>query len=177
MFASKTKAEELINYLRTQLNVPQGDISYIYHDTNTDARPMETTTIVTSRSAPAEGAATGAVVGGSIGALAGLATIAGIIPVIGPIFAAGPLLAVLGISAGAVGTVAAGGLTGVIAGGIIGTLVNLGATESQAQVYEERLIAGDVLVAVYADTVYDIERALALHGATSIAVLKQPHSP
>ena len=65
----------------------------------------------------ATGAGTGAVVGGALGWLAGIGTIA--IPGVGPFIAAGPIMAALA-GAGLGGT--AGGLIGAIAGAGIGVV-------------------------------------------------------
>lgn len=98
---------------------------------------------------PSEGAGRGAVIGGTIGAIVGIATIAGTIPVIGPIFVAGPVITALGLGAGAVGTTAAGAVTGAAAGGLIGALIAWGAPEDVAKSYEEKVLAGNILVAVH----------------------------
>jgi len=88
-----------------------------------------------------EGAATGATIGGVVGAVAmGLAAI-GTVAVPGLAFVAGgPIVAALtGLGAGA----AAGGLTGA--------LVGLGIPEHEAKIYKEKMGAGGVLVGVTAD--------------------------
>ena len=87
-----------------------------------------------------EGAATGATVGGVIGAVAaGLAAVGSLaIPGLA-LVAAGPLVAALaGLGAGA----AAGGLTGA--------LIGLGIPEHEAKFYGKELEKGGMLVGVYA---------------------------
>ncbi|HEU4677433.1 MAG TPA: hypothetical protein VFS75_01790 [Candidatus Paceibacterota bacterium] len=165
LFSSRARAEELIRHLTESLGVRTDDISYIYRNTEGDVEAAPATDAHT----PASGAATGALVGGSVGALAGIATAIGVIPVIGPIFAAGPLVAALGIgTASAVGTTAVGAATGAVAGGVIGALVNLGAPDVEAKEYENRILAGDVLVAVTTDEVPPVHTAFTTYGATDL---------
>lgn len=167
-FPSRERAEALIYYLYNELDIPRDDISYMYKNTEGEIKEFGGMEIGSG----GEGVTTGAVVGGSLGALAGLAAVAGAIPVIGPIFAAGPLFAALGVG-GAVGTAAAGALTGVIAGGVIGALVDLGASESEAREYEDRVRAGDVLVVVYVEDENKIRYAFTSYKASSVSV----HTP
>jgi hypothetical protein len=89
-----------------------------------------------------EGAATGggsgAVVGGVLGWLAGIGTIA--IPGIGPFIAAGPILAAL-----------AGMGVGSVTGGLVGALVGAGIPEYEAKRYEGMINKGGFLVSVHCD--------------------------
>lgn len=165
-FPSRARAEEAINRLHTELGVGTDEISYVYK--NTDEEVKEVPAEEVSEDTPVEGAQKGAIIGGSIGALAGLATVAGIIPVLGPIFAAGPLVAALGLGAGALGTTAAGVITGAAAGSLIGALTNMGVTTQKAQEYEDLVLAGNVLVAAHADEGIGVESILADSGATDI---------
>lgn len=160
IFNSIEKAESFISHLHNDLNISHDDISYLYRNHKGEVTEGGGDTAV-------EGAKTGAVVGGSLGALAGIATVAGLIPVIGPIFAAGPLIALLGIGGG-VATTAAGAVTGAVTGSIIGALVNMGASETEAKEYEDRVTAGDVLVAVEADDEIAVTSAFGSAGAASV---------
>jgi len=164
-FASREDAERLIQSLSVDMAVPQDHVSYIYRNAEGE---IEKT--VDDTSVSLEGTTTGAVVGGTAGAIAGIATIMGVLPVIGPIFAAGPIITALGIGAGAVGTTAAGALTGAMAGGIIGALVDLGVTETEATVYQDRIREGDVLVVVRSEADEAIHRAFSSHNASTISV-------
>lgn len=84
------------------------------------------------------GAGSGAVIGGTLGWLAGIGTLA--IPGLGPFIAAGPIMGLLaGIGAG--GTV----------GGIVGGLIGMGMPEYEAKRYEGRLRRGGILVSVHCD--------------------------
>ena len=165
LFSDRSNAEAAINRLHNELKVPNDDISYIYRNTEGDVMEVDAKSIATDT--PAEGAGKGAMVGGAIGALAGIATVAGVIPVIGPLFAAGPLAAALGLT-GAVGTTAAGAATGAAAGGIIGALANLGIGTEKAQHYADRVGEGDILVAAH--TEHDARQVLIDCGAVDTDV-------
>jgi hypothetical protein len=86
----------------------------------------------------AAGAGTGAVVGGALGWLAGVGTLA--IPGVGPFLAAGPIMAAL-----------AGAGAGGAAGGLVGGLVGAGIPEYEAKRYEGRIKKGGILVSVHCD--------------------------
>ncbi len=90
----------------------------------------------------AEGAATGATLGGVAGAGAGLLASLGLIaiPGIGPLVAAGVLATTL-----------AGAATGAVAGGILGALVDYGVSKEEAPVYAESIRRGGTLVSVRAE--------------------------
>lgn len=81
----------------------------------------------------------GAAVGGALGLLGllgGLGALA--IPGIGPLVAAGPIVAALG-----------GAAVGAAMGSVAGGLIGLGIPAAQARLYEGKLRAGHVLVAVH----------------------------
>jgi len=84
------------------------------------------------------GGISGATIGGVMGWLAGIGTLA--IPGVGPLIAAGPLMAAL----------AGAGVGGVI-GGVAGALIGLGIPEYEAALYEDRISNGGVLLAVHVD--------------------------
>jgi hypothetical protein len=88
----------------------------------------------------AEGAGVGAVAGGALGALGGLlvGATAVALPGIG-IVIAGPLAAAL-----------AGAGAGALTGGLAGALIGLGVSEDEANLYQDRFRAGDILVTVVA---------------------------
>src|SRR5213592_1334097 len=87
----------------------------------------------------ATGATTGAVVGGSLGWLAGIGALA--IPGVGPFIAAGPIMAAL-----------AGVGVGGAVGGIAGALVGMGIPEYEAKRYEGRVKEGGILLSVHSDS-------------------------
>jgi tetrahydromethanopterin S-methyltransferase subunit C len=104
-----------------------------------------------------EGAATGVtaggVVGGTLGVLAGIGTLA--IPGLGPFIAAGPIMAGL-----------AGLGVGGAVGGLIGALVGMGIPEYEAERYEGRVKDGGVLLSVHCDTSAEIDLAKELLKST-----------
>src|SRR5437867_5826976 len=89
-----------------------------------------------------EGAATGggsgAVVGGILGWLAGVGSLA--IPGLGPFIAAGPIMAAL-----------AGAGVGGAVGGLTGALIGMGIPEYEAKRYEGRILKGSILLSVHSD--------------------------
>jgi hypothetical protein len=84
------------------------------------------------------GAGTGAVVGGTLGWLAGIGALA--IPGLGPFIAAGPIMAAL-----------AGAAVGGTTGGVVGALIGMGFPEYEAKRYEGRIKDGGILLSVHCD--------------------------
>src|SRR3954454_2598529 len=157
IFQTRASAEEAVDALR-QSNFRNTDISALFpdnagtkdfaHEKNTKAPEGDTT-----------GAASGALVGGVLGWLAGIGALA--IPGIGPLIAAGPIVAALA-GAGAVG----------MAGGLVGALAGLGIPEYEAKRYEGRVKHGGILLSVHCDNSEWVKRAeeiLRRTGAEDIA--------
>ena len=86
----------------------------------------------------AAGAGTGALLGGALGWLVGIGTLA--IPGLGPVIAAGPIMAAL-----------AGMGVGGAVGGITGALIGMEIPERQAKHYEVRVKEGGILLSVHSD--------------------------
>jgi hypothetical protein len=86
----------------------------------------------------ATGAGSGAVVGGVLGWLAGVGSIA--IPGVGPFLAAGPIMAAL-----------AGAGVGGAVGGLTGALIGAGIPEYEAKRYEGLVRNGGILISVHCD--------------------------
>ena len=105
------------------------------HEKNTKA-PEGTATGVTA----------GGVVGGTLGLLAGIGTLA--IPGVGPLIAAGPIMA----------TLAGVGVGGAV-GGLIGALVGMGIPEYEAKRYEGAVKGGGILLSVHCDTSEQVDLA------------------
>jgi len=107
----------------------------------------------------ATGASAGAVVGGTLGLLAGIGALA--IPGLGPFIAAGPIMGAL-----------AGAGTGGVVGGMIGALVGMGIPEYEAKRYEGLVKDGGMLLSVHCDDSDWVKRAkdvLERTGATDIS--------
>jgi hypothetical protein len=86
----------------------------------------------------ATGAASGALIGGTLGWLIGIGALA--IPGVGPFIAAGPLMVAL-----------AGVGVGGAVGGFAGALIGMGIPEYQAKRYEGLVKGGGILLSVHAD--------------------------
>jgi hypothetical protein len=86
----------------------------------------------------AAGTGSGLLVGGALGWLAGIGTLA--IPGLGPFIAAGPIMALLG-----------GAGVGAAVGGLTGALIGAGIPEYEVKRYEGRIRGGHVLVSVHCD--------------------------
>ena len=166
VFPSRADAERAINEIHN-VGVPNDEISFLYRNEEGKVREVDAGKV--SSNTPGEGASAGATTGAVVGGLAGLAVATGILPVLGPLLVAGPLIAALGIG-GAVGTTAAGAVTGAVAGGLIGALANLGVGKERAQRYQDRVMAGDILVAVHADESIDVAKAMMRNGAAEAEV-------
>ena len=94
----------------------------------------------------AAGAASGVLLGGALGWMAGIGAVA--IPGVGPFIAAGPIMAAL-----------AGAGAGAVSGGLIGALTGLGMPEYEAKRYEGRIKDGGILISVHCDDSEWVSRA------------------
>ena len=97
----------------------------------------------------ATGVTAGGVIGGTLGLLAGIGTLA--IPGLGPFIAAGPIMSAL-----------AGLGVGGAVGGVIGALVGMGIPEYEAKRYEGRIKEGGILLSAHCDTSEEITVAKAV---------------
>jgi hypothetical protein len=105
------------------------------------------------------GGATGTLLGGTLGWLAGVGSLA--IPGVGPFIAAGPIMAAL-----------AGAGVGATVGALSGILIGLGIPEYEAKQYEGRVKEGGILVSVLCNNRDHANKAkdiLERTGATDIA--------
>jgi hypothetical protein len=111
----------------------------------------------------AVGAGTGALLGGALGWLAGIGTLA--IPGLGPMIAAGPIMAAL-----------SGGAAGGAIGGLTGALVGMGIPEYEAKRFEGKVKAGNALISVHTDNSDESARAKRIfeeEGAEDIATASE----
>lgn len=131
-----THAVRILNHLQ-RAGFPKNQISVLH--SNADAsRELGVKDSTKAPEGAAMGAGTGAILGGAVGWLAGIGTLA--IPGLGPLIAAGPIMAALsGLAVG--GTL----------GGITGGLAGMGVSEYEAQQYERRVKEGKILISVHAD--------------------------
>ena len=165
IYKTVAQAERAVDALTT-VGFANNDISVLL----TDAQSSHDFAHQKNTKAPegtAAGATTGGIIGGTLGLLAGIGTLA--IPGIGPLIAAGPIIAALaGVGAGGA------------AGGVIGALVGLGIPEYEAKRYEGRVKDGGVLLSVHCNTSKEIDRAkdlLRSSGAEDIASTGEVSSP
>lgn len=135
---SVAQAENAVTDLQRVANIGVQDISVLMSDRRTQREFAEEHQTKAPEGALV-GAGAGGILGGSLGLLAGIGTLA--IPGIGPLIAAGPLLATL-----------SGLAAGVAVGGISGALVGMGISESDARSYEGKLRGGNVLIAVHTES-------------------------
>jgi len=109
------------------------------------------------------GAAAGLAVGGTLGWLVGIGSLA--IPGLGPFIAAGPIMAAL-----------AGASVGGAVGGVTGSLIGFGMPEYEAKRYEGMVKEGKMLLSVHCDDAEWTKKAkdiLKAQGATDIASTSQ----
>src|SRR6202035_4614547 len=113
------------------------DVSVLLPE-NLGGKPLATHKETKAPEGATAGGGTGAIVGGTLGWLAGIGALA--IPGLGPFIAAGPIMAAL----------AGGGVGGAI-GGITGALIGMGIPEYEAKRYEGRIKEGGILLSVHSD--------------------------
>ena len=136
IYSSYRSAESAVDALRTA-GFRNTDISVMFPE-NIGTKDFAYEKGTKAPQGAATGAGTGVVVGGAVGWLAGIGTLA--IPGVGPFIAAGPIVAAL----------AGVGVGGAI-GGITGALIGLGIPEYEAKRYEGRIKEGGILLSVHCD--------------------------
>ena len=124
---------------------PVADISVLLPET-LGAKDIGTEKATKGPEGATTGAGAGAVLGGTLGLLAGIGTLA--IPGVGPLIAAGPIMAAL-----------AGVGVGGAVGGVTGALIGMGIPEYEAKRYEGRLQKGGILLSVHCDTSEEVKVA------------------
>lgn len=115
----------------------------------------------------AVGASAGGLLGGTLGLLAGIGSLA--IPGLGPLIAAGPILATL-----------SGGAAGAALGALTGALVGLGIPEIEAKQYETKIKGGNILISVHvedSDERSDAKQIFERGGASDIATTGEKSVP
>ncbi len=137
IYQTKEGAEEAVDALR-RAGFRNTDISALFPD-NAGTKDLAAEKNSKAPEGATTGGASGIVVGGVLGWLAGIGLLA--IPGIGPLLAAGPIVAALA-GAGALGTF----------GGIVGALVGMGIPEYEAKRYEGRVKHGGTLLSVHCDS-------------------------
>jgi Protein of unknown function (DUF3341) len=136
IYANRAQVERAVDELKRE-NFRNTDISVLMpHNEGTKDFAHEKGT--KAPEGAAAGAGAGALIGGTLGWLAGIGALA--IPGVGPFIAAGPIAAALaGVGAG-----------GVV-GGLSGALIGMGIPEYEAKRYEGRVKDGGILLSVHCD--------------------------
>src|SRR5246127_3229549 len=127
------QAERIVQQLQGQ-GFATSEISVLMPDTG-GTRDVGHVKATKAPEGATTGATAGGVLGGVLGLLAGVGALA--IPGVGPFIAAGPIMAAL-----------SGAAIGGTTGGIVGGLVGLGIPEIEAKRYQDKLRAGNYLIAV-----------------------------
>jgi hypothetical protein len=112
---------------------------------NLGSKPIATHKDTKAPEGATAGGGAGAVIGGTLGLLAGIGALA--IPGVGPFIAAGPIMAAL-----------AGLGVGGAVGGFAGALIGMGIPEYEAKRYEGRIQKGGILLSVHCDTSDQVKR-------------------
>ena len=142
--ATATQTETIVRNLQTA-GFSGNDISVLLADKQ-GTRDLAIEHNTKTPEGAVAGAGGGAALGGALGWLAGIGTLA--IPGIGPFIAAGPILAALG-----------GAAIGGTVGGLTGALVGMGMSEFEAKQYEGKVKAGSSLISIHSDNSHDTKRA------------------
>lgn len=152
IFRDKTRADTAIKKLNEMgldsknMSIMVKDVSWVSEVVkNKGGRVAETT---------AGGAGAGMALGAITGILVGLGAIT--IPGIGALFIGGPIAAMLGLT-GTAATAVAAATSGVLAGGVVGALIGLGLPPEIAEIYEERLKEGAIILAVPVTTTKELD--------------------
>jgi hypothetical protein len=144
IYRSEAALERAVDSLRTS-SFRNTDISVLFPE-NTGTKDLAVEKATKAPEGASAGAGTGAVIGGTLGWLAGIGALA--IPGVGPFIAAGPIVA-------AIAGVGAGGAVGALTGGLIG----LGMPEYEAKRYQGLVKEGGILLSVHADNSDWVKRA------------------
>jgi hypothetical protein len=157
IYRDRISVEEAVDSMRAA-GFRSTDISVLFPD-NQGTKDFAHEKHTKAPEGAAAGAGSGALIGGTLGWLAGIGALA--IPGVGAFVAAGPIVAALaGVGAG-------GAL-----GGIVGALVGMGIPEYEAKRYEGRIKSGGILLSVHCDNSDWVKRAkdMLVHtGAEDIA--------
>jgi hypothetical protein len=162
---SQSQAESLVNELR-RAGFSTNDVSVLFPD-QAGTRDFAHEKNTKAPEGAVAGVGAGGVIGGTLGLLAGIGTLA--IPGLGPFIAAGPIMAAL-----------SGAAAGATVGGIAGALVGLGLPELEAKRYAGKVEAGNILLSVHVDNSDETSRAkkiLETGGAVDVATSGEAKVP
>lgn len=144
IYGSLSAVENAVSMLRNE-SFSSSDVAVLLPE-SVSSHEIRTEKATKAPEGVTAGAGSGALLGGVLGWLAGVGSLA--IPGVGPLIAAGPIVAAL-----------AGAGVGGAVGGFTGALVGLGIPEYEAKRYEGRLSKGGILLSVHCETTEEIDRA------------------
>jgi len=145
--STETQANDILMHLRN-LGFSSSEVSVLL-------KAKETKNISMKEDAVRE-AEKGSLIGGALGALAGLTIFTA--PILGPLAIAGPIIAALGGAA-------VGGVIGGLAGGT-GALTHIGIPEHVTPSLEQKIKNGAILIAVHSDDPARLDRAVRVFKAS-----------
>ena len=165
IYSTRPQVEQAVDQLR-EAGFRPTDVSVLFPE-NVGTKEFAHEKHTKAPEGVAAGATSGALVGGTLGWLAGIGALA--IPGIGPFIAAGPIVALLsGVGVGAT------------IGGIAGALVGMGIPEYEAKRYEGKVKAGNLLISVHTENSEEIKRAKGIFtqaGAQDICTTGEASTP
>jgi hypothetical protein len=162
---SEDQAQRIVVDLKSA-GFSNNDISVLFPD-KTGTRDFAHEHGTKAPEGTATGAGLGALLGGTLGWLAGIGTLA--IPGVGPFIAAGPIMAAL-----------SGAAVGGTVGGITGALIGMGIPEYEAKRYEGRIRDGNYLISVHTENSDQRSKAKEIFeraGAEDIATAGEASAP
>jgi hypothetical protein len=136
IYATRAAVERAVDDLKAD-GFRNTDISVLFPE-NVGTKDLAVDKGTKAPEGAATGAGSGVVIGGTLGWLAGIGTLA--IPGLGPFIAAGPIMAAL-----------AGAGVGGAVGGLTGGLIGAGIPEYEAKRYEGLVRKGKILLSVHSD--------------------------
>lgn len=140
----RSQAETIVDHLKSA-GFSNSDISVLFPD-KTGSRDFAHEQNTKAPEGAMAGGASGMALGGVLGWLAGIGTLA--IPGLGPFIAAGPIMAAL-----------SGAAIGGAVGGLAGALIGMGLPEYEAKRYESKVKSGNILISVHSENSDETTRA------------------
>ena len=155
---TEVEADRIVDSLRTA-GFTNNNISVLMPD-KTTTKDLGHEKHTKAPEGASAGAASGLVLGGALGWLAGIGALA--IPGVGPFIAAGPIMAML-----------SGAAIGGAAGGTTGGLIGLGIPEYEAKQYEGKLRDGNILLSVHTENGDEAKRVEEIYKANNAHDIKR----
>jgi len=162
---SQARAESVVNELRSA-GFATNDVSVLFPD-QAGTRDFAHEKNTKAPEGAVTGVGAGGVIGGTLGLLAGIGTLA--IPGLGPFIAAGPIMAAL-----------SGAAAGATVGGIAGALIGMGIPELEAKRYAGKVQSGNILISVHTDSGEEVgqaKRVLETAGAQDVSTTGEARVP